>query len=73
MKSSIPCTPFATFPASKPDKRMIEIAQKIIDQQEGAFDPEDFKDRYEAALRELIRRKEKGENSSPRRSRKTPM
>jgi DNA end-binding protein Ku len=40
---------------------MIEIARKIIEQKEGAFDPDQFKDRYETALRDLIRRKEKGE------------
>jgi DNA end-binding protein Ku len=45
----------------KPDKRMIEIARKIIEQQEGDFEPEKFEDRYEGALRDLIRRKEKGE------------
>ena len=52
---------FADIPSTKPDKRMIEIARKIIEQQEGDFEPEKFKDRYEEALRELIRRKEKGE------------
>ena len=56
-----PSKAFDSIPAAKPDKRMIEIARKIIDQKEGAFDPDKFKDRYEAALRELIRRKEKGE------------
>jgi len=56
-----PSKAFDSIPAAKPDKRMIEIARKIIDQQEGAFDPDKFKDRYETALRELIRRKEKGE------------
>jgi len=56
-----PSKAFDSVPAAKPDKRMIEIARKIIDQQEGAFDPDKFKDRYETALRELIRRKEKGE------------
>ena len=40
---------------------MIEIARKIIEQQEGAFEPRKFEDRYENALRDLIRRKEKGE------------
>jgi DNA end-binding protein Ku len=52
---------FADIPAGKPDKRMIEIARKIIEQQEGPFEPEKFDDRYENALRDLIRRKEKGE------------
>lgn len=45
----------------KPDARMLEIAEKIIDQQEATFDPSEFRDRYEDALRELIARKKKGE------------
>jgi DNA end-binding protein Ku len=45
----------------KPDQRMLEIAEKIIEQQEAEFDPTEFKDRYEDALRELIERKKKGE------------
>ncbi len=56
-----PARAFADIPAGKPDKRMIEIAEKIISQQEGAFEPDRFKDRYETALRDLIRRKQKGE------------
>jgi DNA end-binding protein Ku len=56
-----PAKAFEDIPASKPDKRMIEIATKIIEQQEGPFDPDQFKDRYEEALKDLIERKEKGE------------
>jgi DNA end-binding protein Ku len=52
---------FADIPAARPDKQMIEIARKIIEQREGAFEPEKFEDRYENALRDLIRRKQKGE------------
>ncbi|HET7083219.1 MAG TPA: Ku protein [Rhizomicrobium sp.] len=52
---------FADIPASRPGKQMIEIARKIIEQQEGPFEPEKFEDRYETALRDLIRRKERGE------------
>jgi len=52
---------FADIPASRPNKQMIEIARKIIEQQEGAFEPSSFEDNYENALRDLIRRKEKGE------------
>ncbi len=40
---------------------MIEIARKIIEQKEGDFEPAKFEDRYESALRDLIKRKEKGE------------
>jgi DNA end-binding protein Ku len=52
---------FGDIPAARPDKAMIEIARKIIEQREGAFEPSKFEDRYENALRDLIRRKQKGE------------
>lgn len=44
----------------KPESGMLQIAEKIIAQQEGKFDPSHFKDRYEDALRDLIERKKKG-------------
>jgi DNA end-binding protein Ku len=44
----------------KPPAQMVDIASKIIEQQEGPFDPSQFNDRYEDALRELIKEKEKG-------------
>ena len=52
---------FADIPNVHPDKQMIEIARKIIEQQAGDFEPAKFEDRYENALRDLIRRKEQGE------------
>jgi DNA end-binding protein Ku len=52
---------FADIPAEKVDPQMVEIARKIIEQQEGPFEPDTFEDRYENALRDLIRRKERGE------------
>jgi DNA end-binding protein Ku len=45
----------------KPDPRMLQIAEKIIEQQQAKFDPRKFTDRYEDALRDLIARKKKGE------------
>jgi len=48
------------IPQGKPDKQMIVIAQKIIEQKEGEFDPDQFTDRYEDALRELIEEKKRG-------------
>jgi len=45
----------------KADPKMLQIAEKIIDQQEATFDPTGFKDRYEEALRELVERKKKGQ------------
>lgn len=51
---------FGDIPAVKPDEQMIAIAEKIIDQLEGEFDPSQFNDRYEDALKALIKEKEKG-------------
>ena len=51
---------FSRIPATKPPPEMVEIAAKIIDQQSGPFDPSKFNDRYEDALRALIKEKEKG-------------
>ena len=55
-----PETLFDDIPEVKLDKGMVDIAARIIEQQEGDFDPTGFKDRYEEALRELIKEKEKG-------------
>lgn len=51
---------FGRIPTHKPPAAMVEIAEKIISQQAGAFDPSKFNDRYEDALRALIKEKEKG-------------
>lgn len=51
---------FRGIPSAKPDKRMVEIARKILEQQEGEFEPSKFVDRYEEALKALIREKQKG-------------
>jgi DNA end-binding protein Ku len=51
---------FRNIPEAKPDRQMTEIALKIISQQEGAFEPGKFVDRYEQALKALIREKRKG-------------
>src|SRR5688572_3044317 len=47
-------------PDAKPNREMIAIAEKIIEQLEGPFRPDEFRDRYEDSLRDLIRTKEKG-------------
>jgi DNA end-binding protein Ku len=51
---------FDDIPAHKGDKEMVAIAEKIIEQKEGPFDPSKFNDRYEDALRDLIAEKRKG-------------
>lgn len=45
----------------KPKRGLLEIAEKIVEQQVGEFDPSTFKDRYEDAVRDLIARKKKGQ------------
>ena len=49
----------------KPDSQMLAIAEKIIDQQTGKFDPSEFVDRYEDALKALIEEKRKGKPVKP--------
>jgi len=51
---------FDRIPDESPNAQMVDIAQRIIEQQEGPFDPSQFNDRYEDALRALIKAKEKG-------------
>jgi DNA end-binding protein Ku len=51
---------FTHIKAVTPPPAMVDIAAKIIEQQEGPFDPSQFTDRYEDALRQLIKEKEKG-------------
>ena len=48
-------------PLPKPDPQMLAIAEKIVEQQAGEFDPAEFVDRYEDALRALIEEKKKGQ------------
>jgi len=51
---------FDDITAVKADADMVEIAARIIGQKEADFDPADFKDRYDDALREMIKAKAKG-------------
>jgi DNA end-binding protein Ku len=49
-------------------KDMLELAQHIVETKAGHFEPEDFEDHYETALRELIAKKSKGiKIEAPRR------
>ena len=51
---------FRDIPDVKADAGMVDIARKIIEQQQGPFDPSEFVDHYEAALKALIEEKLKG-------------
>jgi len=58
-------TEMPTTPLPKPDPQMLAIAEKIVEQQAGTFDPDEFVDRYEDALRALIEQKKKGRAVRP--------
>ncbi|HYC97063.1 Ku protein [Brevundimonas sp.] len=51
---------FDDIPTVKADKDMVDIATRIIAQKEAEFDPTRFKDRYDEALKEMIKAKQKG-------------
>jgi DNA end-binding protein Ku len=51
---------FDDIPEVKADKDMVEIATRIIGQKEADFDPSQFRDRYDEALKEMIKAKQKG-------------
>jgi len=51
---------FDAISSAKPDKGMVDIAARIIEQTSGQFEPDEFEDRYETALRELIDARAKG-------------
>jgi DNA end-binding protein Ku len=62
---------FDDIPDEKTPKEMIDLATHIIEQKTGHFRPDDFDDRYETALRDIIRKKTAGETITPAR-RKEP-
>ena len=45
----------------KVPKDMLELASHIVDTKRGEFDPKKFEDQYEDALKELLKKKQKGE------------
>ncbi len=53
-------TYFDEIPDLNLPKQMLDLAKHIIDKMTGKFEPERFEDRYESALIELIRSKQKG-------------
>jgi DNA end-binding protein Ku len=51
---------FGNIPVGNPDKEMLELAEKLIEQKTTEFDPKDYEDRYEIALMGMIKEKLKG-------------
>jgi DNA end-binding protein Ku len=56
---------FADVPDIKVPDDMFELAEHIVKMKSGHFHPEKFEDHYESALKELIRKKQKGERIEP--------
>lgn len=51
---------FEDIPETKADPEMLALAEKLIEQKVTAFDIKDYEDRYETALRAMIKEKLKG-------------
>jgi DNA end-binding protein Ku len=45
---------------------MLDLAKHIVEQKSGSFEPEEFEDRYESALIDLINKKRNGQAITPR-------
>jgi DNA end-binding protein Ku len=56
---------FDDIPDEKITKDMLELATHIVRSKAGHFHPEKFEDNYEAGLRELLKRKQAGEEIKP--------
>jgi DNA end-binding protein Ku len=51
---------FSEIPSAKVSRDMVQLAEHILDSKAGHFDPQKFRDRYETALRALVKRKAAG-------------
>jgi len=56
---------FGDIPKENTPKEMLDLASHIIETMTGHFQPKKFEDRYEDALRDLIKRKQAGEKITP--------
>jgi DNA end-binding protein Ku len=52
---------FDDIPDEKTPKDMLELASHIVETKSGHFNPEEFEDQYEDALKELLKKKQAGE------------
>jgi DNA end-binding protein Ku len=52
---------FSDIEDEKVPKDMLELATHIVETKRGKFEPETFEDEYEDALKELLRKKQRGE------------
>ncbi len=50
---------FREIPDDQPDEELLDLAEALIAKKTGAFHPDEFKDRYVDALKDLVERKRK--------------
>jgi DNA end-binding protein Ku len=53
---------FDDIPNEKIPKDMLDLASHIVETKSGHFEPKEFQDQYEDALKELLKKKQKGQN-----------
>jgi len=56
---------FDDIPAGKVTEDMLDLAKHIVQTKSGHFEPEKLEDRYETALKELLRKKQTGQKITP--------
>ena len=52
---------FTDIKDDEPEEEMLELAERLIEQKSGKFDPSEFKDRYHDAVIEMVKAKVKGQ------------
>ena len=57
---------FEDIPNIKIDKEMLDLAKHIVQTKSAHFDPDKFEDRYETAVREVIKKKAAGQKIEPK-------
>lgn len=65
-------TYFKDIKSARVSSDMVSLARHILKTKEGRFDPSKFKDRYDAALKKLVRRKAKGHKIEARAEEEKP-
>jgi DNA end-binding protein Ku len=61
---------FEDIPNIKIDKEMLDLAKHIVQTKSAHFDPDKFEDRYETAVREVIKKKAAGHKIEPKQPEK---
>ena len=52
---------FTDIKDEEPEQEMLDLAERLIEQKSGKFEPSEFKDRYQEAVTEMVKAKVKGQ------------